>query len=51
MGPFGLPWSIAGLYLLATVGLLITAEIFLHSKKWKDLSAFYFAWNEQEEDK
>ncbi|MBP3372383.1 MAG: hypothetical protein J6L88_07640 [Clostridia bacterium] len=48
MGPFGMPWSIFVMYALGTVGVLVLAEIWMRSKKFKNLLEFYFSWNEDE---
>lgn len=45
MGPFGIPWPIFIIELLAGPGALIVAIIILKTKWWKDLTEYYFSWN------
>lgn len=47
MGPFGLPWLIAGIYLFTLVGIPVLTEIFLRSKWWKKKADYYFSFNEK----
>lgn len=49
MGPFGIPLSITIVYFLGIVGVPILVEVVVHTKWWKNQSAYYFSFNEEKD--
>lgn len=51
MGLYGVPWLLVGLEVLAGPGMLLIAVIMIKSRWWKNLTEYYFSWNEGTDDK
>lgn len=49
MGPFGIPWPIASIYIVTFIGVPIVVEVLLRSKWWKKSSDYYYSFNEKKE--
>lgn len=49
MGPFGIPWNIAFVYILGFIATPVVAEVVIHSKWWKEKSDYYYSFNQEEE--
>ena len=47
MGPFGIPWNIAIIYIAAYICVPVAIEITLNSKWWRKQSEYYYAFNEK----
>lgn len=47
MGPFGMPWGIAGIYIAGFIGVPLVAEIFLRTKWWKKHLDHFYAFNKE----
>lgn len=47
MGPFGIPWPIAIVYILGFIGVPVAIELLLRSKWWKKQSDYYYSFNEE----
>lgn len=46
MGPFGIPWPIAWIYISAYIIIPILIEITIRSKWWDSLSNYYYSFNQ-----
>lgn len=50
MGPLGIPWGLFWLEMLAGPGMLIIAGVLIKSRWWKNITEYYFSWNETRKD-
>lgn len=47
MGPFGIPWDIAIVYIAAIIGVPVANEILLHSRWWQKQCDYYHSFNDK----
>lgn len=50
MQVFGMPISVAGLFIITAFVIPVITEFILHSKWWKKKSDYYFSFNEPSEE-